>query len=246
VSTVLNVAAYRFVALDQPDAWRSRVRERVQAAALKGTVLIAPEGLNLVLAGAPAAVHGFIGWLRAQPGFDDLPVHESRSATVPFARLVVKVKREIIRMDCPAIRPQAQRAPVLPAQTLARWLDDGVDDAGREVVLLDTRNGFEVDHGRFRGALDWRLARFGEFAPALQAHQASLAGKTVVSYCTGGIRCEKAALLMQDAGVERVWQLDGGILGYLREVGSRHFEGDCFVFDARGTLNATLEPTSGA
>lgn len=243
MSVVLNVAAYRFVALDDPEQWRHRVLAQAQRATLRGTVLIAPEGLNLVLAGAPGAVRGVIGWLREQPGFDGLEVRESESAAVPFAHLRVKVKREIIRMDCPTIRPETQRAPALPPETLARWLDAGVDDEGRELVLLDTRNAFEADLGRFRGARDWRLARFGEFPQALQAHRGELAGKTVVSYCTGGIRCEKAALLMRASGVEHVWQLDGGILGYFARIGARHFEGDCFVFDARGTLNDTLGAT---
>ena len=109
-------------------------------------------------------------------------------------------------------------------------------------MTLDTRNGFEVDHGRFRGAHDWRLARFSEFPQALLAHRAELEGKTVVSYCTGGIRCEKAALLMREAGVANVLQLDGGILKYFEETGGEHFDGDCFVFDARETLSDTLAP----
>jgi UPF0176 protein len=161
---------------------------------------------------------------------------------VPFGKLLVKVKREIIRMNHPTIRPQAGRAPSVDAQTLARWLDAGVDDTGREVVTLDTRNAFEVDQGRFQGAHDWRIAKFSEFPQALLAHRAELEGKTVVSYCTGGIRCEKAALLMQDAGMSNVWQLDGGILKYFEETGGAHFDGDCFVFDEREALNDTLAP----
>jgi UPF0176 protein len=163
---------------------------------------------------------------------------------VPFGKLRVKVKREIIRMNHPAIRPQATRAPAVDAATLARWLDAGHDDEGRPVVTLDTRNAFEVDHGRFKGALDWRLGRFSEFPDAALAHREQMQGKTVVSYCTGGIRCEKAALFLQDAGVERVLQLEGGILKYFEETGGRHFEGDCFVFDARECVDAALAPVS--
>src|SRR5439155_12786435 len=105
-------------------------------------------------------------------------------------------------------------APALPAATLKRWLDAGHDDAGRPLVMLDTRNAFEVDHGTFAGAVDWRLARFSEFPQALAAHADELRGKAVVSFCTGGIRCEKAALVMQEAGLQNVWQLEGGILKY--------------------------------
>ena len=109
-------------------------------------------------------------------------------------------------------------------------------------MTLDTRNAFEVDHGRFRGARDWRIGKFSEFPQALAAHRGELEGKTVVSYCTGGIRCEKAALLMAEAGIANVLQLDGGILKYFEDTDGKHFEGDCFVFDARATLNDTLTP----
>jgi UPF0176 protein len=147
-------------------------------------------------------------------------------------------------MNHPTIKPQDARAPSVDAVTLARWLTTGVDDAGREVVTLDTRNAFEVDHGRFKNAIDWRIAKFSEFPDALRTHRAELDGKTVVSYCTGGIRCEKAALLMREAGIEHVLQLDGGILKYFEEAGGAHFEGNCFVFDEREALSDTLRPTS--
>jgi UPF0176 protein len=156
--------------------------------------------------------------------------------------MLVKVKAEIIRMNHPAIRPAEGRAPAVDAATLQRWLDDGVDDEGRPVVMLDTRNAFEVDHGAFEGALDWRITKFSEFPQAVLAHKDELQGKTVVSYCTGGIRCEKAAIFMQEAGVERVYQLEGGILKYFEEVGDRHYRGSCFVFDEREALGARLQP----
>jgi len=126
------------------------------------------------------------------------------------------------------------------AATLARWLDTGTDDAGRPVVTLDTRNAFEIGHGRFRGAIDWNLAKFSDFPEAVLAHRDELAGKTVVSYCTGGIRCEKAALFMSEAGIENVLQLDGGILKYFEDTGGRHFDGSCFVFDGREAVDAAL------
>ncbi len=239
-TSVLNLAAYRFVELADPASWRDRVRSAAASRQLKGTVLVAGEGINFCLAGAEDAGRSFVTWLASHAEFTGLTTKESWSSQVPFQRLKVKVKPEIIRMNHPQVRPQAERAPSVDATTLARWLDAGVDDAGREVVTLDTRNAFEVDHGRFRGARDWRIASFGEFPQALQAHRDELAGKTVVSYCTGGIRCEKAALLMAEAGVQHVLQLEGGILKYFEETDGRHFEGHCFVFDERGTLNDTL------
>ena len=243
---VLNAAAYRFVTVVDPAGLREQLFATALAAGLKGTLLIAEEGINLCLAGADAALRDWLGQLQLDARFAGLDIKTSSSAGVPFKRLLVKVKREIIRMDHPLVRPHDGRAASVDAPTLARWLDTGVDDTGRPVVLLDTRNGFEVDAGRFRGAVDWRLSRFGEFPQALQDHGGELAGKTVVSYCTGGIRCEKAALLMAPNGVmngvDRVLQLDGGILRYLELVGSRHFDGHCFVFDERETLDAALAP----
>ena len=240
--SILNISAYRFVGLSDTAAWRASIHSQAAARGLKGTILIANEGINLFLAAPEAPAREFLAWLTAQEVFAQLPIKESWSEAVPFRKLLVKVKREIIRMNHPTIRPQDERAPSVDAATLARWLAAGRDDAGREVVTLDTRNAFEVDQGRFRGALDWRLARFSEFPRALQARRAELEGKTVVSYCTGGIRCEKAALLMRDAGLPHVLQLDGGILKYFEETGGRHFEGHCFVFDQREALSDTLGP----
>lgn len=239
---MLNISAYRFVELPDAAELRERIRERAAAARLKGTVLLAGEGINLFLAGEAAALRGFVAWLEEDPRFAALAPKESWSDTVPFGKLLVKVKREIIRMNHPAIRPQAGRAPAVDAKTLARWLDAGRDDAGRPVVTLDTRNAFEVDHGRFAGAIDWRLTKFSEFPAAALAHREQLQGKTVVSYCTGGIRCEKAAIFLREAGVDEVLQLDGGILKYFEETDGRHFEGGCFVFDERERLDASLQP----
>ena len=241
---VLNISAYRFVELPDAESLRERIRERAAAAGLKGTVLLAGEGINLFLAGEAAAVRGFVAWLEEDPRFAALAPKESWSETVPFGKLLVKVKREIIRMNHPAIRPQAGRAPAVDAKTLSRWLDTGRDDAGRPVVTLDTRNAFEVDHGRFAGAIDWRLTKFSEFPAAALAHRDQLQGKTVVSYCTGGIRCEKAAIFLREAGVEEVLQLDGGILKYFEETDGRHFEGGCFVFDERERLDPQLQPAT--
>lgn len=239
---VLNVSAYKFVSLSDPAQWRESIRSQAQALSLKGTVLLADEGINLFLAGDAESLRSFIRWLHSHHELADLDAKESWSDARPFRRLIVKVKAEIIRMNCPTIRPQAERAPAVDARTLARWLDAGHDDAGRPVVTLDTRNAFEVGHGRFRGALDWGLGRFSDFPQALQQRRHELEGKTVVSYCTGGIRCEKAALLMAEAGVENVLQLDGGILRYFEHTGGKHFDGHCFVFDQRESLDVTLAP----
>jgi UPF0176 protein len=246
VTAILNIAAYKFVALDDAEALRSKVHAQAEQRGLLGTVLLATEGINLVLAGDSSFVRDFVAWLRGDIRFAAIDVKESLSDAPPFRRLRVKVKAEIIRMNHAAIQPQARRAPAVDASTLARWLASGHDDAGRPVVTLDARNAFEVDHGRFKNAIDWRIEKFSEFPQALLAHREALRGKTVVSYCTGGIRCEKAALFMRDVGVDDVYQLEGGILKYFEATGGQHFEGDCFVFDQRETLAATLAPAGSA
>lgn len=246
VSAILNIAAYRFVALDDRPALRQSLQQHAEQLALKGTVLLAPEGINLFLAGAPAAVQQWLQQLQADPRFAGLEVKESRSASLPFKRLRVRLKNEIIRMNQPAIRPGDGRAPAVDAPTLARWLAQGHCDAGRPVVMLDTRNGFEVDHGAFDNAVDWRLHKFSDFPAALAAHQADLQGKTIVSYCTGGIRCEKAAIWMREQGLAHTLQLEGGILKYFEQVpGAPHYHGSCFVFDEREALDHALDPAVG-
>lgn len=242
MNNVLNVSAYKFVPLPDAAALRAPLLERAQALGVKGSILLAEEGINLFLAGAEEAVRALLAHLRADPRLADLQAKESWSADVPFGRMLVKHKREIIRMNHPAIQPSTGRAPAVDARTLARWLDQGHDDAGRPVVLLDTRNAFEVDYGSFEGAVDWRLGKFSDFPEALRAHADDLQGKTVVSFCTGGIRCEKAALVMREEGLENVWQLEGGILKYFEETGGAHFRGTCFVFDEREALDPGLMP----
>ena len=237
---VLNISCYQFVPLPDAAALRELLHERATAAALKGTILLAHEGINMFLAGPAAAVRGFVNALRTEPRFADLEPKESWSDTVPFRKMLVKVKREIIRMDHPAIQPSAGRAPAVTPATLRRWLTQGHDDAGRPVVTLDTRNAFEVDEGTFDNAIDWRIDKFTEFPPALRARKSDLADKTVVSFCTGGIRCEKAAILMREEGLTHVYQLEGGILKYFEETDGAHYHGGCFVFDERRTLAADL------
>ena len=241
MTSVLNVSAYLFTALEDLPALRERVWHSAQAHGLKGTVLLAEEGINCFVAGAPDAVREFVQTLRADPRLAQLGTKESFSSTQPFKRLRVKIKPEVIRMNHPTVRPQDERAPALAPQTLARWLAQGHDDEGRPVVMLDTRNGFEVDVGAFDGAIDWRLKHFSDFPAQLRAHLPELQGRTVVSYCTGGIRCEKAALLMRESGLPSVYQLEGGILGYFEHApGAPHWRGNCFVFDEREQLAADL------
>lgn len=249
MAPILNISAYKFVTLPDAALLRDQAMALCQTLGLKGTILLAEEGINLFLAGTEHAVREVVAWLHTDPRFQDLAPKESWSEAVPFHKMLVKVKNEIIRMNHPTIRPDVEgaegRAPAVDAPTLKRWLDQGHDDDGREVVTLDTRNGFEVDVGTFEGAIDWRLGKFSEFPEQVLAHKAELQDKTVVSFCTGGIRCEKAALFMAEAGLDHVYQLDGGILKYFELTDGAHYQGSCFVFDEREALGANLAPREG-
>lgn len=241
---ILNVAGYAFVELDALDSLRVRLRDRAHGLGLRGTVLLAEEGVNLVLAGQPDSVRLWLRDLRSVDCLSTFAVKESWSETVPFKRLKVKVKREIIRMNHPAVKPMHGRAESVNPATLKRWLDQRHDDDGRPVVLLDTRNQFEVECGTFKGARSFEIAKFTEFPARAVRHRDDFANQRVVSFCTGGIRCEKAAIFMREAGIENVVQLEGGILKYFEEVGQDHFTGTCFVFDERASLTGDLVPAS--
>jgi UPF0176 protein len=242
MSLICNIAAYKFVSLTDLPGRRERLFALAEKAQIKGTILLAPEGINLFLAGPEYGIDRCIEALRADAAFIDLEVKRSYSESVPFKRLRIKIKREIIRMDHPAVQPESGRAPAISPTMLSRWIEQGTDDDGRPLVLLDTRNTFEVAAGTLRGATQWQLSKFTEFPAAVQAHGHELQGKTVVSFCTGGIRCEKAAIYMAEAGISNVYQLDGGILKYFEETDGSHFDGTCFVFDERQTLDSDLAP----
>ncbi len=236
---VLNFATYRFVPLEAPEPVRDWLRSISEKHAVKGTILLAHEGINLFVAAQETNALAWLAELEADERFANLGAKQSWSATIPYRKLVVKVRNEIIRMDQAGIVQAHGRAPAVDSATLKRWLDAGVDDAGKPVVMLDTRNQFEVDMGTFDGAVSWNIQRFSQFPPATDAHADELAGKTVVSFCTGGIRCEKAAIYLRQAGVD-AYQLEGGILKYFEQTGGAHYTGNCFVFDDRAIVDTSL------
>ncbi len=239
----VNIAAYKFITFDDTAEKRPKFQALCAELGLMGTILLSPEGINLFLAGSRAGIDAFLQWLRTDPRFADIAVKESYSNEQPFKRMLVKLKSEIITMKNPLIQPELGRAPAVNASELKRWLDQGHDDEGRPVVMMDTRNAFEVDVGTFDNTLDYRIAKFSEFPEVVAQQRDELAGKTVVTFCTGGIRCEKAAIHMQNIGYDHVYQLEGGILKYFEDVGGAHYSGDCFVFDRRTALNPKLEAT---
>lgn len=234
---ILNIAAYRFVALDDLPALRRWLEEVSMAAGLRGTVLLAAEGINLAVAGSAEGIAALRAALDADHRLAGLGFRQSWSSAIPFKRLKVGIRKEIIAFGVSGIDPARAPAPALAPEMLKAWLEEG-----REIVLLDTRNAFEVEHGSFAGAVHLGNHTFREFAAAARAFPPSRPGTPVVTFCTGGIRCEKAAPLLLQLGHRDVFQLSGGILGYLEHAGPDHYEGACFVFDERIGLGADLSP----
>jgi RluA family pseudouridine synthase len=233
-----NISAYQFTPLQNLKVLRAQLLQDCRRWGLKGTILLAPEGINLFVAGPRAAVDELLAQLKQIPGLAGLNPKFSMSQQQPFRRMLVRLKKEIIAFGVEGVDPQRQPAPRLPARTLKAWLDEK-----RPLVLLDTRNHYEVRMGTFRGALPVSIETFRQFPEAARALPAALRETPVVAFCTGGIRCEKAAPLLQQLGFRDVWQLEGGILRYFEEVGADHFEGECFVFDRRVGVDPALSET---
>jgi UPF0176 protein len=231
---------YRFAPVRDVEALRERAQAECESRGLKGTVLIAPEGVNAMLAGDRSAVEGAISacfpgvevkWSSANPG------------EAVFRRLRVRVRDEILTFDMP-LGPQT---PVARRADAAMWKEllDRPD-----VLVLDVRNSYESARGTFRGAMRTDTATFREFRDFAERELDASRDRRIAMFCTGGIRCEKASAHLLAEGFEEVWQLDGGILRYLADMadveGENAFAGECFVFDERVALNAKLAPTSRA
>ena len=233
-----NISAYKFAPLDGLKPLRERLLARCLRGGLKGTILLSMEGVNLFVAGAREGVEGLVAELRGVRGLEGLAPKFSESAEQPFARMLVKIKKEIIAFGVEGIDPARQPSPKMSAATLKQWLDEG-----RAVTLLDTRNGYEVKLGTFRGARSVGIDTFRQFPDAVTRLPEELKEQPVVMFCTGGIRCEKAGPFMERAGFRQIFQLDGGILKYFEECGGAHFIGECFVFDQRVGVDPALQET---
>ncbi len=240
MSQILNVATYRFVGIHDPAALKATLLPKAQALGIKGTILLAPEGINVFLAGAETAVRSFLAILDDDDRFHGFDVKESWSDAVPFKRMKIKLKREIVTFRQAGLDPVNAPAPFMTPEELKRRLD-----AGEEIVMLDTRNDVEVAKGTFDNAVFWGNHNFTEFGEMAHHRINELRDKTVVSFCTGGIRCEKAAPFLQSLGANNVYQLQGGILRYFEHVGRDHYTGDCFVFDERAALDPSLHAHDG-
>jgi len=234
----LNIAAYKFAELQGLPELRERLKNKCRSLELKGSILLSPEGINLFVAGEHHAVEGLLATLRSIPGLESLQEKQSESDDQPFNRMLVKIKQEIIAFGIDGINPARYTSPKVTAKELKRWLDEG-----RAFTLLDTRNTYEVKLGTFAGAVTLPLRHFRKFPEAVAALPEELKQAPVVSFCTGGIRCEKAAPYLERAGFQEVYQLEGGILKYFEECGGAHWEGECFVFDKRVGVDPALQET---
>ncbi len=235
---ITNIAAYRFVRMTGLKPLRDRLILLCKAWRLKGTILLSTEGINLFVAGRNAEIGLLLDELRTVAGLEDLQPKFSESEGQPYTRMLVKIKKEIIAFGVEGIDPAQNPAPRLPARELKLWLDEG-----RTVILLDTRNDYEVKLGTFRNALSLNLDHFRHFPQAARQLPDELREQPVVTFCTGGIRCEKAAPYLQSIGFKNVFQLDGGILKYFQECHGAHYHGECFVFDQRVSVDPSLNET---
>ncbi len=233
------VALYRFVSIPEPAALRDALASRFADLGLRGTLLVAPEGVNGTLAGTREAVEAALDTLDASVGIREGEIKFSRSAELPFRRLRVRLKREIITMRALEADPTRQVGTYVEAADWNAVLADP------DVLVLDTRNRYETRAGTFAGAVDPDIATFTEFKDYVARELDPSRHRTVAMFCTGGIRCEKASSYMLAHGFERVLHLRGGILRYLEDVpaAESRWQGDCYVFDDRTALAQGLEQT---
>lgn len=235
--TITVAAFYKFVEIEDCATLKAALHDRCAQGQIKGTVLIAREGVNAMLAGAAEDLDGLIRWLRSDARFADLTVKESSAPSPPFKRLKIKIKREIIRFGEPAANPTSQTGVrVAPADWNALI-------ANGDVAVVDTRNAYEVESGTFEGAINPATRSFRDFPKFVAANLDPKRTPKVAMFCTGGIRCEKASAYLLSKGFAEVFQLDGGILNYLEKVEPENslWRGKCFVFDERGALGHGLD-----
>lgn len=229
-------ALYRFAPFDDPAALRQPLLDLCNAEGVKGTLLLAREGINGTIAGPEVGIAAVIAHIRALPDCAGLDVKYSAAAAMPFQRLKVRLKKEIVTMKVPGIDPSRDVGRyIAPADWNAVIADP-------DTVVIDTRNGFEVGYGSFDGAIDPQTKSFGDFPGWWREHAEEFAGKRIAMFCTGGIRCEKSTAFLRSEGVDDVVHLKGGILAYLEQVpeGDSRWHGSCFVFDERVSVGHGL------
>lgn len=229
-------ALYHFTRFDAPEHIKPALADLCEENGVKGTLLLAAEGINGTIAGARTGIDQVLAAIRALPGCEDLEWKESSASQMPFRKMKVRLKREIVTMGQPDVDPRARVGHYVSPQD---W-NDLIRDP--DVAVIDTRNDYEVAIGTFEGAVDPATRSFGEFPEWWQKNKDKFAGKKVAMFCTGGIRCEKSTNYLIGQGVEDVFHLKGGILKYLEDVPAQEstWQGECFVFDGRVSVGHGL------
>lgn len=238
---ILNISSYKFIDLHPGYVayLQSHLKEQGVLHNIKGTILLSTEGINLFMAGEEANLQEFIQSLTAIEEFKDLYFKRSYSETIPYRRLIVRIKAEIISFGQNDIKPQQETAPYITPEQLKEWYEKDQD-----MLVLDTRNDYEVNLGTFKNAESLAIENFRQFPEAVEGLLDQYRDKPIVTFCTGGIRCEKAAAYMLKKGFTKVYQLEGGILNYFEKCGGEYYQGDCFVFDDRIAINEKFEESS--
>lgn len=235
---ITNISCYLFAPLSNLKELRERILAECKARGIKGTILLSTEGINVFLAALREDIDAMVEFLRSVPGLEKLAPKISESTEQPFRRMLVRIKKEIIAFGVEGIDPARYTSPRIDAKTLKQWYDEG-----RPFVIYDTRNDYEIKLGTFKNAIPARIDNFRQFPDAVRRLPPELKDQPVVTFCTGGIRCEKAAPFMEREGFKHIYQLEGGILKYFEEVGGAHYDGECFVFDQRVGLDPSLNET---
>jgi len=232
-------ALYQFTPFDDPDALRPALRATCEAGGVKGTLLLAHEGINGTIAGPRAGIDAALAHIRALPGCAGLVWKESTSDAPPFNKLKVRLKREIVTMGQPDVDPRGSVGTYVAPEEWNALI------SAPDVAVIDTRNDYEVAIGTFEGAIDPDTASFRDFPAWWEANRARFDNKRVAMFCTGGIRCEKSTAYLKSQGVDEVYHLQGGILKYLEEVPEEEslWQGGCFVFDERVAVKHGLQET---
>lgn len=235
---VLNIAGYKFVPLEDLDSLQEQFTEICQNMNIKGTVLLSEEGINQFVAGDSAQIEAYLALLEKDPRFAGISYRRSYTEDSPFKKLRVKIKPEIITLRDNSVEvDMAQRKSISPEE-FNRWIREG-----KKMTILDTRNEFEVKLGTFENAEELNLTFFSEFPEAIKSIDEEKKHLPMVTFCTGGVRCEKAAPALENEGFQEVYQLEGGILNYFEKCGGEFYKGECFVFDDRITVNGDLQQT---
>ena len=237
MSAIVVCALYKFVKLENYQALRQPLLDVMTSHQIRGTLLLAHEGINGTVAGSRQAIHALLEWLRSDPRFADIDHKEALTDNVPFNRTKVKLKKEIVTMGIEDIDPNRVAGTYINPKDWNQLISDP------DVLLIDTRNDYEFKVGTFKNAINPNTESFREFPDFAKEHLSPGKHKKIAMFCTGGIRCEKSTAFLKEQGFDEVYHLKGGILKYLEEVPAQEtlWEGECFVFDERVTVNLQLE-----